>query len=83
MQNDYRDYYSEGTLKVKWDNFKNLPDIKQLKSAGQFLAGSHEQIMLNYMTAKHEIKNWYTKEKLDKFIKDINSGKSFKEAYGQ
>jgi hypothetical protein len=82
MQNDYRDYYSEDTLKVKSDNFKNLPDIKQLKSARQFLAGSHEQIMLNYMTAKHEIKNWYTKEKLDKFIKDINSGKTFEVAYG-
>ena len=83
MQNDYRDYYSDDTLKVKSGNFKNLPDIKNFKSAGQFLAGSHEQIMLNYMTAKHEVKNWYTKEKLNQFIKDINSGKTFKEAYGR
>ena len=83
MQNDYRDYYSDDTLKVKSDNFKNLPDIKNFKSGGQFLAGSHDQIMLHYMTAKHEIKNWYTKPKLDKFIKDLNSGKSFEEAFGQ
>jgi hypothetical protein len=83
MQNDYRDYYSDDTLKVKSGNFKNLPDIKNFKSAGAFLAGSHEQIMLNYMTAKHEIKNWYTKEKLDRFIQDIKTGKTFKEAYGQ
>ena len=83
MQNDYRDYYSEDSLEVKSDHFRNLPDIKKMTSAGQFLSGSHEQIMLNYMTAKHEIKNWYTKEKFDQFIKDINSGKSFKEAYGQ
>ena len=83
MQNDYRDYYSDDTLKVKSNNFKNLPDIKNFKSGGQFLAGSHEQIMLNYMTAKHEIKNWYTKERLDKFIKDINSGKTFTAAFGQ
>jgi hypothetical protein len=83
MQNDYRDYYSDDTLKVKSGNFKNLPDIKSFKSDGQFYAGSHQQIMLNYMTAKHEIKNWYTKEKLDKFIKDINSGKTFEEAFAQ
>ena len=35
------------------------------------------------MTAKHEVKNWYTKEKLDNLIKDINSGKTFEEAFGQ
>lgn len=83
MQNDYRDYYSEDTLKAKSENFKNLPNIKNFKSGSHFLSGSHEQIMLNYMTAKHEVKNWYTKEKLDKFIKGINSGKTFEEAFGQ
>jgi hypothetical protein len=83
MQSDYRDYYFDDTLKSKSDNFKNLPNIKNFKSAGEFLAGSHEQVMLNYMTAKHEIKNWYTKARLDKFIEDINSGKTFKEAYRQ
>ena len=83
MQNDYRDYYSDDTLKAKSDNFKNLPGIKNFKSGGQFLTGSHDQIMLNYMTAKHEVKNWYTKEKLDRFIRDINSGKTFEEAFEQ
>jgi hypothetical protein len=83
MQNDYRDYYSDDTLKVKSNNFKNLPSIRKFKSGGQFLAGSHEQIMLNYLTAKHEVKNWCTKEKLAMFIKDINSGKTFEEAFGQ
>jgi hypothetical protein len=84
MQNDNRDYYSEDTLKARSDNFKNLPDIKKLKSGKQFNEeGTHEQIMLNIMTAKHEVKNWYTKEKLDKFIKDINAGKSFDEAFGK
>lgn len=83
MQNDYRDYYSDNTLKVKSDNFKNLPNIKSIKSDGQFYAGSLEQMVLNYMTAKHEIKNWYAKDKLDKFIKDINSGKTFEEAFGK
>lgn len=83
MQNDYRDYYSDNNLKAKSDNFKNLPDIKSIKSDRQFYAGSFEQMILNYMTAKHEIKNWYTKEKLNKFLTDINSGKTFDEAFEQ
>ncbi|MBX3257928.1 MAG: hypothetical protein KF862_27605 [Chitinophagaceae bacterium] len=83
MQNDYRDYYSEDTLKVKSNNFKNLPDIKSFTSDKQFYAGSLQQIMLNYMAAKHEIKNWYTKDKLDNFLTNISSGKTFEEAFGQ
>jgi hypothetical protein len=84
MQNDYRRYYSDDTLKVKSNNYKNLPDIKKIKSGKEFNEeGSHEQIMLHYMTAKHEVKNWYTKEKLDKLIKAINSGKTFEEAFAQ
>ena len=83
MQNDYRNYYSEDTLKIKSNNFKNLPAIKSLHSDGQFYTGSLEQIMINYMTAKHEIKNWYTKEKLSSFIKDINAGKTFEASFQQ
>ena len=84
MQNDNRKYYSEDTLKVKSNNYENLPDVKKLKSGKQFNEeGSLEQIVLNYMTARHVVKNWYTKEKLDKFIRDINSGKTFEEAFGQ
>ncbi|WP_008582190.1 hypothetical protein [Niabella soli] len=83
MQNDYRNYYSLDTLKVRSDNFKNLPDIKSFTSDRQFYSGSQEQIMLNYMTAKYEVENWYTKEKLDKLIEDIKSGKTFDEAFGK
>lgn len=83
MQNDNRDYYSEDTLKLRSDNYKNLPDVKKMISGKQFNeAGTHEQVMLNIMTAKHEVKNWYTKEKLDKLIRDINAGKTFEEAFG-
>ena len=74
MQNDNRNYFSEDTLKFKSNNYKNLPDVKELKSGRQFNEeGSVEQIMLNFMTAKHEVKNWYTKEKLDKFIKELKT----------
>ena len=84
MQNDNRNYYSEDTLKLKSDNYKNLPDVKKLQSGKQFNEeGTRDQIMLNYLAAKHEVKNWYTKEKLDKLINDINSGKPFEAAYGR
>jgi hypothetical protein len=83
MQNDYRNYYSEDTLKAKSNNFKNLPNIKYFKKEEEFYKGTHEQVMLNYMTAKHEFKNWYTKEKLNKLITGLNSGKSFEDACAQ
>jgi hypothetical protein len=84
MQNDYRDYYSEDTLKFKSDNFTHLPDVKQLRSGKQFNEeGTHNQVMLNYMTAKYVVKKWYTKEKLDQLIKAINAGKTFDEAFEQ
>jgi hypothetical protein len=84
MQNDYRNYYSEDSLKLKSDNYKNLPNVKKLKTGKQFSEeSSNEKIMLNYIAAKHEIKNWYTKEKLDKFIEAINTGKTFEEAFNQ
>lgn len=83
MQNDYRNYYSEDTLKAVSDNFNVLPDLKTLETGTQFNSGSREKIMLNYMTAAHEIRRWYTKEKMDKFIIAINGGKSFEESYNQ
>lgn len=83
MQNDKRGYYSEDTLKVKSDNFKNLPDIKSMNSDSKFYDGTREQIMLNYMTAKYVIKKWYTKEKLSRLINDLSTGKSFQKAYGE
>lgn len=81
MQCDDRDYYSEDTLRAKSDNFENLPDVKKLIAAGDFHAGTHEEVKLNYMTAKHEVKNWYTPEKLEILIEQLNAGASFEEAW--
>lgn len=81
MQNDYRNYYSEDTLKARSDNFTQMPNVKLFTSAAQFYAGTREQVMLNYMAAKHEVKNWYTKDKLEKLVADLNAGRSFNEAY--
>ena len=71
----------EDTLKVKSDNYRNLPDVKQFNKGGNFYEGTREQGILNYMTAKHVVKKWYTRQKLDKLITDLNAGKSFKEAF--
>ena len=81
MQNDYRNYYSEDTLKARSDNYKNLPDVRNFKTDGQFYEGSVDRVMLNFMTARHEVKKWYSKKKLEKLIEDLNSGKSFRDAF--
>lgn len=80
MQNDYRNYYSEDTLKVRSDNFRNLPDVTKFNSGGAFYEGSPAQVKLNYLMAKHVVKNWYSKEKLAVLIARLNSGKTFVEA---
>ena len=81
MQNDYRNYYSEDTLKLRSDTYRNIPDVKKFTTGGGFNEGTQEQVMFNYMAAKHAIKNWYSREKLDKLIADLNAGKPFVEAF--
>jgi hypothetical protein len=83
MQVDHRNYFSEDTLRTKTDNFRNLPDIFHLQTGSQFQSGDQEQIKLNYLTAKHEVKQWYTREKLEQFIRDIKANMAFEEAYGR
>jgi hypothetical protein len=36
---------------------------------------------LRYMIAKYEVGRWYSRDKLDQLIKDLNSGKSFDDAF--
>jgi hypothetical protein len=81
MQNDYRSYYSEDTLKVRTNNFKSLPDITKFKTGAEFYSGSMDQIMLRYMIAKYVIRLWYTPEKLQQLIGDLQAGKSFDQSY--
>lgn len=83
MQNDYRSYYSEDTLKARSGNYRVLPDVKKLKTGKQFNGGPPDQVMLNFMAARHEVKMWYSKSRLNKFVRDINSGKQFEAAFRQ
>jgi hypothetical protein len=83
MQCDDRDGYSEDTLRAKSVDFKNLPDVKPLKSAGDFFAGTTEEVKMHFMTAKHVVKKWYTPEKLKAFTDGITAGESFEDAFGQ
>ncbi|MEM8524543.1 MAG: DUF1570 domain-containing protein [Bacteroidota bacterium] len=82
MQVDWRNYYSTDSLKAK-TNFENLPAITQMQNPKQFGSGTREKIMLNYSTSKYLVEQWYSKEKLDRFIDRINDGASFREAYSQ
>src|SRR5664279_616875 len=81
MQNDYRNYYSEDSLKARSDNYRNLPDVRNFKTDRQFYEGSNEQVMLNFMTSRHVVKNWYSKQKMQKLIENLNAGKSFEESF--
>ncbi len=81
MQNDYRNYYSTDTLKARTNNLKTMPDITLFKTGAQFYSGTIDEIMIRYMTAKFYIEKWYTKEKLDQLINDLNAGKSFEESF--
>jgi len=83
MQNDYRRYYSTDTLTARTDHFKNMLDITQFKTGAQFYSGTMEQIMLRYMIAKYVVGRWYSREKLIQLTKDLNSGKSFDEAFNK
>ena len=81
MQVDYRSYYSEDTLKVKSNNYSNMPAVENLKTADQFYNGSREEIMLNYMTSKHEVSRWYSQNKLDNFLIKLNAGEDFDKSF--
>lgn len=81
MQVDLRDYYSTDTLAAKTNDLVNLPDVTRLNAPNQFFIGTKKEVMLNYMTARYTVGEWYTDKKLEYFIKKINQGDSFEKAY--
>lgn len=81
MQSDYRNYYSEDTLKALSNNYTQLPSLKTLETPTQFHTGNRSIIMLHYMTASHYVRQWYTREKLEKLIRDLKEGKDFETAF--
>ena len=81
MQVDHRDYYSIDTLAQKSNHFRQLPDVKSMKTYSDFGKGSRAEIMLNYMTSKYVVQRWYSNEKLMTLIEQVNNGSSFEEAF--
>jgi len=81
MQVDDRDYYSVDSLMEKKRSGVQLPDITKMKNMGDFLSGSHEQVMLNFSTAKYVVQEWLKTHSLQNFIEAIRNGKSFEQAY--
>ncbi len=75
--------YPTDTLIAWTDHFKNMPNIPQFKTGVQFYSGTMDQIMLRYMVAKYEVGQWYSREKLTQLMKDLNSEKSFDEAFNR
>ena len=81
MQNDNRRYYSEDTLKARSDNYRKMPGIEKINTPALFYGGTAEQVMLNFMAAKHEVRQWYTPQKLATLIQDMHTNRSFEAAY--
>ncbi len=81
MQIDDRDYYSIDSLMAKKDAGIKLPDVKIFESNEQFLSGNHAEVMLNYATAKYTVSEWLKTHSLSLFIKKLNDGDGFDEAY--
>ena len=81
MQVDLRKSYSTDTLKQLSNNFVNLPAIKEMRTYTSFSSGTNKEVHLNYATAKYEVKNWLKYNNLRNFIKNIEDGMSFNEAY--
>ena len=81
MQVDHRSYYSIDTLQKLSNNFQNLPDVQKMQNYSSFGSGTQEEVMMNYRTSKYVVSKWYTPEKLDAFIDNLNNGKSFEESY--
>ncbi|MEM6812965.1 MAG: hypothetical protein AAF600_01070 [Bacteroidota bacterium] len=52
-----------------------------MKDYSSFGSGTREEVIMNYRVAKYEVSKWYTPEKLETFITQLNNGKSFEEAY--
>ena len=83
MQVDYRSYYGEDSLIAAINNGMKMADVTKMKTLSEFNQGNDDEVWLHYAAAKHVVGQWYTKEKLTKFIKDMNDGDGFEKAYGQ
>jgi hypothetical protein len=83
MQVDNRDYYSENTLMAAINKGIKMPDITKMKTISEFNSGNDDEIWVHYAAAKHLVAQWYSKEKLSKFVKNMNDGAGFTEAYRQ
>ena len=81
MQTDYRAEFSEDSLNKYSDGFRNLPELQNLRTGSQFYSGIERDILLNFSTARYEVKRWYTKDKLTHLITALTHGTQFADAY--
>ena len=57
--------------------------IKEVKSDIQFYGGTPDDLRLNDMASKYEVSKWFTTEKLNNLIHDLNNGMPFEPAYAK
>jgi len=81
MQVDDRPWYSEDTLMAALSRGIRLPSLTRMTTPAIFNSGTEDQVWLNYAAAKHQIGNWYSKEKLRHFIRMMNDGAGFDASY--
>jgi len=81
MQVDNRDYYGEDSLMAAINNGMKMADVTKMKTLSEFNQGNDDEVWLHYAAAKHVVGQWYSKQKLSKFIQNMNDGDGFDEAY--
>ena len=79
LQVDHRAQYGEAHLRELSNDLTQLPDMRSLQTAADFFNGDY---VLHYAAARHVVNQWYSPERLQQFITDVNDGMPFDDAYG-
>ena len=82
MQVDQRKDFSTDSLRHYSSNFTRMPDIKKLITNRDFNAGTPDEVITHYAAAKYVVGQWYSRDKLDRFVEEIRKGKGFENAFG-
>lgn len=83
-QNDYREGYSYEQWIYFTDHGKKVPPLYKIATYDDFYSADDEQRNLNYVTAKHELSEWYKSagpDGLFKLVERVENGESFTEVY--
>ncbi len=83
MQVDNRDMYSIRNLPKNMISQAKLAAVMRMNTGEKFHNGSLQTVISNYIISKFVVNEWLKKHSLKVFIKTLNNGKSFSEAYAK